>query len=262
MTPALVRALLRPHNILLLLSLPLGWSLCSAGTVSSLALIPGTLLMYLAGVIIDLGDPAQRAAAMQQAAARQRQDELELPEDLSGAYRGYAAPALRVRDRVQGYLDSADPTTRQMLNPLAPQFDLLVSGVGRLATKAQQIDRYLGSETTKELQRQIEQFEERLSAATDGEIRAHLQESCAAIRERLSTHTDLRLALERIRSQIESVVDSMEAMYGRVVRIGVADAARAKEERQPVTDHINALLEAIEETDRHVSQIAGVSRSS
>ena len=253
MTPALARALLKPQNILLLLSLPVGWAMATAAGVSPWALIPGGLFLYFLGVLVELGDPASRLAFL-----TPPDEEPELPENLSGAYRGKAAPAFRVRDRIREYVGSADSATRQLLAALSPQLDALVAGVGRLAAKAQQIDRYLGAESVRELEEQVTQFQSRLESAGDDEVRQHLQESCEAIRKRLAAHRDLQLALERIGSQIESAVDGMEAMHARMVRIGVADAARAKEERQPVMDKVNALLAAIEETDRHVAQIARV----
>ena len=252
LTPALVRALLKPQNILLLLSLPVGWAMATAG-VSPWALIPGGLFLYLLGVLLELGDPASRLASLVPL-----DDEPELPENLAGAYRGKAAPAFRVRERIREYIGNADSATRQLLVALSPQLDALVTGVGRLAGKAQQIDRYLGAESVRELEEQVTQFQSRLESAADDEVRQHMQESCEAIRERLAAHRDLQLALERIGSQIESVVGGMEAMHARIIRIGVADASRAKEDRQPVMDKINALLAAIEETDRHVAQIARV----
>ena len=253
MTPPLARALLKPQNILLLLSLPVGWAMATAAGVSPWALIPGALFLYFLGVLLELGDPASRLVAL-----APPEEEPELPEDLSGAYRGKAAPAFRVRDRMRAYVDNADSATRRLLATLSPQLDALTAGVGRLAAKAQQIDSYLGAESVRELERQLAEAQARLEAVSDDEVRDHLRESCEAIRERLTAHRDLRVALERIGSQIESAIDGMEAMHARMVRIGVADAARAKEERQPVIDKVNALLAAIEETDRHVAQIAKV----
>ena len=251
MTPPLARALLKPQNILLLLSLPVGWAMATAAGVSPWTLIPGAFFLYFLGVLIELGDPASRLAAF-----IPEDGEPELPENLSGEYRGKAAPAFRVRERIREYVGTADSATRQLLAALSPQLDALVAGVGRLAAKAQQLDRYLGAESVRDLERQVAEAQARLEAVSDDEVRQHLRESCEAIRERLAAHRDLQLALERIGSQIGSAVDGMEAMHARIVRIGVADAARAKEERQPVIDKINALLAAIEETDRHVAQIA------
>jgi hypothetical protein len=247
-----VNAATRPLN----LAVPIVVTL--AGVVlQALWLVPVAVAVYVAMAVATFFDTDEAERVSRRAYERAR------PASRSELNLSTFTPSIA---RTLGSARAEEARIRQAIEAApVPRYDVsdevarLLTGMERLAERAQQIHTYLSEQDEKALRDRLQ----RLRAAKSGDRAADdtNEEAAAALEEQLAVMTQLERQLARFDAQIEHAGASLGAIHGQIVRMNATEEAAAQAdiaaEVRDLRREVNIAADAMRETYDELSDGRG-----
>ncbi len=219
-------------------------ALTAGGATLGAAVVSLGVLAYGALIALDLQNPkfaARQVEKWQQAGGPPEPDpvalnaiaSLELRESYGRIRGGY--------DRVRRSFDASNPSLRGYLEPTMALARQLLIDAGRTAVKGNPLYTYLVSERSDQIDVEMKKLEASAARATDPQAAASYGKAVAAMRDKLSTHTQIEGLYDRVRAQLAAVDSTLVGMHAKMVKLQATDL----EEAAVVNNSISANLEAL-----------------
>lgn len=143
---------------------------------------------------------------------------------------------------------------REELDRVASQLAPLVQRAVRLASRKQQLTRYLQNVDERALKSYCSSLRQRIEATTDSVTRAQYEHALSARETELQTYQTIAQAADRIDSQLENVEATFASWKAKVIRIKTADLAHAATASQGLYQELGDLSQEIDLLDTSVSE--------
>lgn len=150
-------------------------------------------------------------------------------------------------DDVQNY-------ARRDLERVASQLTPLVQRAVRMATRKQQLAKYLNNVDERALVNYCNNLRQRIENTTDPVTRAQYEQALKAREAAQETYRAIGQASARIDSQLENVEATLESWKAKVIRIKTADVASAASVSEGLYREIESLSSDIDLLDNSVSE--------
>lgn len=144
--------------------------------------------------------------------------------------------------------------TQKDLERIASQLAPLVQQAVRIATKRQQLSKYLLNVDERALKNYCTNLRQRIEATTDSVAKAQYERALEAREAELQTYQAISQALARIDSQLENVEATFASWKAKVIRIKTADVASAATVREGLYQELDHLSSEINLLDTSVSE--------
>jgi hypothetical protein len=144
--------------------------------------------------------------------------------------------------------------TQKDLDRIANQLAPLVQGAVRIATKRQQLSRYLVNVDERALRNYCTNLKQKIEATTDPVAKAQYERALTAREAEMQTYQAIAQALARIDSQLENVEATFASWKAKVIRIKTADVASAATVREGLYQELDHLSSEIDLLDTSVSE--------
>lgn len=123
-----------------------------------------------------------------------------------------------------------------------------------LAEKRHQLQSYLSTFRSHDVQRQAAQLQSRLDQATDTSTRLLYEQALAQKRQELENYIRLEAAVHRIDGQLSVVQCTFDNMLSQVARMQTVDAEHEASATDPVYDEINQLTARVAELEDSLNE--------
>ncbi len=148
----------------------------------------------------------------------------------------------------------SDGFTRQSLRSIAGQVSPVVQRAVKLATRKQQLGRYLHIYDERALQSYCSNLRQRIQATTDPVTKAQYEQALKARESEVQAYQALAQAAGRIDSQLENVEATLASWKAKVIRIKAADVSSVASVSQELYQELELLNSDIDTLDKSVSQ--------
>ncbi len=143
---------------------------------------------------------------------------------------------------------------RADLDRIAGQVGPLVQRATRIATRKQQLVRYLRNVDERALSSYCNNLRQRIAATADPVTKAQFEQALQAREAELETYRAITQAAERIDGQLESVEATFASWKAKVIRIKTADVASAASVSEGLYQELSALNSDIDVLDSSVTE--------
>jgi hypothetical protein len=123
-----------------------------------------------------------------------------------------------------------------------------------LAEKRHQLQSYLSTFRSHDVQRQASQLQARLDQATDASTRQLYEQALNQKRQELENYLRLEAAVHRIDGQLSVVQCTFDNMLSQVARLQTVDAEHETSAADPVFDEINQLTSRVAELEDSLNE--------
>jgi hypothetical protein len=213
MRSPLMTGLLHPLNLLML------GLVAFAGLIAAWWLFPIGLLIWLLMVVAVSRDPSLRISHT-----------MHSREPLVQRFQRYFDRIERSQIGVFNSLASAPSRTRKALAPVQDELEGLTAAAYRLCRRMTALENYrLVSESTSNLQGDLQQINEAIARATDSLVKQKYEDSRRTLTERIARLKLVAAELDRAEAQLMSLANDLDGIVTEVIRAqaaGPADAER------------------------------------
>jgi hypothetical protein len=143
---------------------------------------------------------------------------------------------------------------RRDLERVALQLAPLVQRAVRMATRKQQLSKYLSNIDERALENYCNNLRQRIANTTDPVTKAQYEQALKAREAAQETYRAIGQASARIDSQLENVEATLESWKAKVIRIKTADVASAVSVSEGLYREIETLSNDIDLLDNSVSE--------
>lgn len=150
--------------------------------------------------------------------------------------------------------DDVQSYARRDLERVASQLTPLVQRAVRMATRKQQLAKYLNNVDERALMNYCNNLRQRIENTTDPVTRAQYEQALKAREAAQETYRAIGQASARIDSQLENVEATLESWKAKVIRIKTADVAGAASVSEGLYQEIESLSSDIDLLDSSVSE--------
>ncbi len=208
-----------------------------AGLVAAWWLFPLGLLLWLGMVVAVSRDPSLRFS-----------HEMQSREPIAQRFQRTFDRIERAQVSVFNSLASAPGRTRKALQPVQDELEALTTQAYRLCRRMTALENYrLVSESTSNLQADLEQIDEAIGKAGDPLVKQQYEDSRRAMLERIAKLRLVASDLDRVEAQLLGLANEMDGVVTEVIRLqaaGPADAERG----------VSALVSQLREQAAHLAK--------
>lgn len=235
---------------------PINMAVVGAATVSALALHSWP--------VVALGGAAYAAlvawdfvSGNDKKAARERTSLPEPGRLKDAATRSAVLAIVSARKELERVLEDTSDDVKTNLALALGAADELVERAAVLATRSEDLGKYLVSIDPRVLEQDIAQLRQRVASSKDQEARAQYDAARKAREEHLAVLAELHNAKERVHASLLGIAATLAALPAKVVRMQALDAAAMDELSGSVKDELermNGELSSLEETLSSLSE--------
>ncbi len=150
--------------------------------------------------------------------------------------------------------DDVQPYARGELERIASRLPTLVQQAIRLATRKQQLMRYLHHVDDRALEAYAENLRQRIAATTDPVSRKQYEQALKAREAELGTYRAIAQASGRIDSQLENVEATFASWKAKVIRLKTVDIGNVASFSEGLVSELDSLGSEIELLDSSVTE--------
>jgi len=150
--------------------------------------------------------------------------------------------------------DDVSSYARHDLDRIASNLWPLVQRAVKIATRKQQLARYLHNVDERAIKNLCNNLRQRIASTTDPVARTQLEQALRAREAELQTYQAISQASGRIDSQLENVEATFASWKAKVIRIKTADVASAATVSEGLYQELDSLSNQIDLLDTSVSE--------
>lgn len=150
--------------------------------------------------------------------------------------------------------DDVQPYARGELERIASRLPTLVQQAIRLATRKQQLMRYLHHVDDRALEAYAENLRQRIAATTDPVAKKQYEQALKAREAELGTYRAIAQASGRIDSQLENVEATFASWKAKVIRLKTVDIGNVASFSEGLVSELDSLGSEIELLDSSVTE--------
>jgi hypothetical protein len=208
-----------------------------AGLVAAWWLFPLGLLLWLGMVVVVSRDPSLRFS-----------HEMHSREPLAQRFQRYFDRIERAQVSVFNSLASAPGRMRRTLQPVQEELEALTSQAYRLCRRMTVLENYrLVSESTSNLQLELQQVTEAIDNATDSRVKEEYENSRRALVERIAKLRLVASELDRVEAQLLGLANELDGVVTELIRLQAAGPADAAQ-------RVPALVEKLQEQSAQLAR--------
>lgn len=222
---------------------------------------PETWPFGLGALVLDVGwvwsrllDPQYARASGEDMLRARWRELISRLEHLSTVLDRETAAALSAIVEAQERLLGMYGSERLVLPHTRMELTSLLQHCLSLAEKRHQLQSYLSTFRSHDVQRQAAQLQERLDQARDGATRQLYEEALNQKRQELENYIRLEEAVYRIDGQLSVVQCTFDNMLSQVARMQTVEAEPEPRTTDPVFDEINRLTSRVAELEESLTE--------
>jgi hypothetical protein len=216
-----------------------------AGLVAAWWLFPLGLLLWLVMVVAVSRDPSLRIS-----------HEMHRREPIAQRFQRYFDRIERAQVSVFNSLASAPGRPRKALRPVQDELEALTDQAYGLCRRMTSLENYrLVSESTSNLQANLQQIDEAIGKVGDPQIKQQYEDSRRALLERIARLKLVASDLDRVEAQLLGLTNEMDGVVTEVIRLQASGPDDAERQVPTLVSRLRERSEELKQSEREAAEV-------
>jgi hypothetical protein len=182
---------------------------------------------------------------------------LEVPHlgHLQGRNRRRAEIGMEIQKKLAAEMQGVPPYLQDSLGDAWAQARALGERQLALVEQLHNVEEGVRRLNPYQIDARVQELTNKRDAATDAAARAQYEQALQSALAQRENVEELRASAQRLEAQVDTVQQTLESVYGQVLRIKTADAQAANAEAQELTSSLQGLTHQVSALSESVEQV-------